>query len=228
MLNDVVLSSYLTKRVDAQRGNYWNLNDDFVVEGWIKSLIKLGLHGIIFHDGLSLDFIHKWEPIEFIFIEWRTKFTPCEERFEQYAQFLAGRTDITRILMTDIQDVEFFQNPFTLMIDSNTIYCGSELDMIGNNGWIMNQMFDSYGEITTPDKQLLNTGILGGHRDIVCSLLENLNAEITRGVGNPYHDMPAFNRVIYQKNYKYETGFPLHTRFKEFESSLSGASIRHK
>lgn len=229
-MNDVVLTTYMTQRPDGQRGTTWPANDDRIVRDWIVSLHKLGLRGVILHDGLSDLFQDDWaaKGVEFLRVKWATPYTPTEERFTAYADWLR-ENDCDRVLMTDLSDVEFFSNPFDLMTSPEAVYCGSEPGTIGENSFVRRQMLDCYGWVTTPERQVVNPGIIGGYRQRMAELLDDLNTEIFNGGGNPNRDLADFNRIMYRyPDAQIITGYPLHTEFKKYQGPSSGAAIRHK
>jgi hypothetical protein len=91
-------------------------------------------------------------------------------------------------------------------------------------------MMQTYGEVTDPDKKLLNPGICGGSRAAMLAFLDQWLDEMGRAVQPtpPPHDIVAFNRLIYREKIPLFTGFPLHTRFRANEGPGSMAYIRHK
>jgi len=230
MSNDIVLSCYLIGKDDPQRRLRWPADNDATVATWIRSLHSVGLRGVIFHDGLSPEFCHKWDGfrVEFRMIEWVTPWTAAEERVAIYRAAIASEPDWDRILMTDLSDVEFHFDPFPLMADRSKLYVGSEVELLGAT--ILRLWSKAaYGEIKFPDRPVLNCGIVGGHRAPIMHLLNVWMAEMAlAGVPPPPHDIVAFNRVMYGLALPYFTGGPLHTAFRKNQGPESGCCIRHK
>jgi hypothetical protein len=237
-VNNIILSVYLTQRDDPQskwdpRPARWKPDSDSVVRGWIQSVRRLNLDGFIFHDGLSEEFIDRWEGesdrVVFIGpVEWKTNWSSLEERVVIYRDFLLEhRRSFDFVLTTDLFDVEFLADPFKVMTDPTQIYVGSEPHLIGHS-IVGDWMRAAYGQVYFADRPTLNCGIVGGQADRLLLFLERWLEEMNQTV-KPAPlpiDMTAFNRLIYREKIPYVTGQPLHTNFKKYENA--GAAIRHK
>jgi hypothetical protein len=188
------------------------------------------MKGIIFHDGLSVDFCEDWGgAVQFKMVSWQTPWTAAEERVRIYRDWLQGNS-YDKVLTTDLPDVQFFTNPFPLMDNPDMLYIGSEPKLIGNSKWLMRRMLETYGEVTDTDKPILNPGIVGGSRERMLTFLDQWLDEMGRVIKptSPPHDICAFNRVIYREHIPFVTGYPLHTVFRSNQSADCGAAIRHK
>jgi len=127
--------------------------------------------------------------------------------------------------------VEFFRDPFPLMGDPAMLYIGSEHWLNSNQPWMVKRMMETYGEVTDPDKQLLNPGIVGGTYARMLTFLDQWLEEMGKAIQPgppPPHDIVAFNRLIYREKIPFVTGAPLHTRFRHNEGPESECAIRHK
>ena len=227
---NVLLSCYFTSRPDPQRGECWKPDDFSVFKDWYWSQLREGVESVIFHDGLSRDFR---APLV-------CKFVMCDLSKYDYSlndcRFFIWRDYVRRlptnanIFITDISDVEFYRNPFHLIEDADTLYIGS------NDTWREKpKQHEKMKSILTAeqfnqimDKPLINPGIIGGSHAVVSRFLGDMCAGLARFNASVNMNMPIANKVIYFGGYKYETGFPLHTLFKEHEGCESGAYIRHK
>ncbi len=237
-MNTICLSSYLIKKPDPQapevrgRPKFWPTDSDKIVKNWIESLRRLNLRGVIFYDDLSTDFIAKWadDNIQFQYVEWdNAVWKANEERFNIYHKWLTEHTDIDIAMTTDLSDVEFFKNPFELMLDYQKLYIGIETWTASIKNCVGRRMLNNFGEITNTDKMILNPGILGGNRVLLIEFLDKLIKEMKLGkLGSPGLNLVAFNRIIYRENLPFIAGPPLHTKFKAYESIDSGCYIRHK
>lgn len=239
-MNNIILTCYLTQRDDPQakwdpRPQRWAPDRDEIVKEWIESIRRLNLDGYIFHDGLSEEFIDKWEDDSdrVIFIgpvQWTTEWGPDEERFAIYRNFLAEHhKSFDYALLTDVSDVQFHADPFMVITDPINLYIGSEPHLIGHS-IVGDWMKAAYGKVDFADRPTLNPGIVGGHVETLLSFLNRWLKEMTKAV-KPAPlpiDIAAFNRLIYREKIPYITGQPLHTRFKKCEGPESGAAIRHK
>ncbi len=230
-MNNILLTCYLTQRPDPQRGMTWPADDDDTVRTWIESARRCGLRGIIFHDGLSAEFLERWsdDAITFERVEWNgAGWSALEERMRIYRDWLRAH-DVDQVLTTDLSDVEFYRDPFPLMNDPNKLYIGSEQNQIGNT-CIADWMKRAYGLVSFPSRKILNAGLVGGQRAMLIGFLDRYLVELERVFERtrPPFDMAAFNRVIYLERISFVTGAPLHTLFRKYEGAEEGAAIRHK
>jgi len=227
----IVLTTYLTQRLDPQRGTLWPPDDDTTVRTWIESARRCGLRAIIFHDDLSPGFTGRWTSptTRFERISWQDDgWSALEERVKIYRNWLQDNV-VDWALTTDLADVEFYSDPFQMMRDSTRLYIGSELNHIGNT-CIADWMRRAYGHVSFPNRIILNPGVLGGER---AGLVYFLNLylrelEVIMHRTQPPVDVAVFNRLIYREKIPFITGHPLHTHFKKHEGIESGAAIRHK
>ena len=112
---DVVLSTYFTLKKDPQRGRYKKTNSYSYISAWHKSLTKLGLRGVVFHDGLDSSFIDSVKPKMHFEKVVLGKRSLNDDRYFHYLQYVEKHPHLTHILMTDIADVTFKRDPFELM-----------------------------------------------------------------------------------------------------------------
>lgn len=228
----IVLTCYLTQRPDPQRGETWRADCDETVRHWIESARHCRLRGIIFHDGLSDEFIARWSDpaVQFEQIAWQggAGWSALEERVRIYRDWLKDHK-VDWALTTDLNDVEFFHDPFPLMTEPAKIYVGSEPNPIGST-CIAEWMTRAYGLVSYPNRQVLNPGIVGGSRVTLLYFLKRYLRELESVLkrAQPPIDVAAFNRLIYLERIPFVTGPPLHTIFRMHETAESGAAIRHK
>src|SRR5512139_1315653 len=122
-MTSIVLTVYLTRRIDPQRQIQWRADCDDVVQTWIGSVLRFGLQGIIFHDGLSPAFVERWSSqyVRFMPVTWQTPWTAAEERVRVYLDWLAVfHSDW--VLTTDLADVEFYRDPFEVVSHPAFVY----------------------------------------------------------------------------------------------------------
>jgi len=227
----MILTTYLTGKPDPQRSMTWKPDDKNVVDVWIKSLTRQGLHGIIFHDSLTEDFCARWanRNVSFHHIQWNTPWTAAEERVRIYRDWLRDNP-CDKVLTTDLSDVEFYRDPFELMTDPDKLYIGSEPILIGTDKWMVDRMTATYGEAPFQDRFILNPGICGGSRARMLTFLDQWMDELDKAIKptSPPHDICAFIRLIYREGIPFVTGHPLHTVFRKNQWAWHGAAIRHK
>ena len=239
-MKSICLSCYLTERKDPQRGKFWEPNNSAVVKGWIESVERLGLTGLIFHDNLSDQFIEDWASanVQFKKIAWKTPWTAAEERVRIYFDWLRENPEYVKIMTTDLSDVEFYRDPFPLMSDPDELYLMIEGWSIGRS-CLKTWMRSNYGEVLYSDELICNPGVLGGARNMMLSFLERwLNEMSLRPLKSPSPpgqlpdwspcDIVCYNVLIRRERIPFTSGPPLHTRFWAEEPFSCGAAVRHK
>eukprot|EP00124_Ichthyophonus_hoferi_P001100 Ihof_evm1s51 gene=Ihof_evmTU1s51 len=136
----VVFACYFSRKKDPQRGSMLGSDNFDYIEKWYESVKKLELEAVIFHDGLSPDFIASYSTstITFMRVNLGERSTN-DERFFFYRDYLADHLEITAVVMTDISDVVFRMNPFELMmVMGDYVYAGRDYgNTMGGNGWLI-------------------------------------------------------------------------------------------
>tara|TARA_Y100001970_G_scaffold186363_1_gene226664 strand:+ start:8407 stop:9213 length:807 start_codon:yes stop_codon:yes gene_type:complete len=235
---NVIMTTYFFNNKDPQRNKTAPGNDIKYIKSWYESIKKLGLNGIVFHDGLSNDFIKKYQTnkIKFEYVNPKSfKYSLNDQRFVIYLDYLKKHPEIEKVFMTDGNDVKVVQDPFKY-IKKAKYYVGSEEKTIGNSKWILHKFkilnksnkYNSYFK----ENRLLNAGILGGGCDNIIKMLHKM-----RDIFNDYDEsmlksnlnMVVFNYVLY----KYfpnniVTRPPIHSLFKKYENNRKDVWFIHK
>ena len=210
-------------------------DDDFsAIEKWAKSISKLNIQAIIFHNNFSDETIlnHQSEHLIFLKITHDVRFNPNIFRYFIYSQFLKKYCDkIESVFVTDVSDVLTLKNPFIqpLFIDNpEFVFCGDE-PTTWDNEWMqlhgshLRSRVDDYFEIESKfnNNTLLNCGVIGGRIQTMKSLIESIwQIHETYNFDNKTSytgDMGVFNYVI-RKNYNNLIlhGSPVNTEFKAY------------
>jgi len=242
---NLIVAAHLTGIYDVNR-NITLADDDFLlVLEWAKSITRLGLSGIIFHNNFSDETckLHESEHVHFIKVDYNPKYNPNIFRYFIYEQFLnLNHRNISNIFFTDVTDVVVLKNPFveTFYLNNSTkIFCGDEPKILGDQ-WMQihsqhlrNKIVDyrKY-ENTFKDEILLNCGIIGGNISIIYPFIKQL-----RSIHQEYNsdnttkftgDMGAFNYLIRTcYNAKVLHGPPINTVFKSYSDDPS-CWFKHK
>lgn len=212
-------SHYKFKKVYKDDINY--------IHPWYYSVLKLKLNGIIFHDGLSEDFIikYKTDNINFIYVDSsKFKYSQNDERFLIYYLFLKKYKYIENIFFTDGNDVTIKNNPFNYIKNNNKknnkdfFYVGTEFRRkLKDNNFTKFNFSRINNWIQNPDKKftfatfeenkhniLFNAGILGGSRGNMLYFLRLMKEKFNktfRYMPINLHarniNMIVFNYVIY-------------------------------
>ena len=234
--SQLILTTYFTQKEDPQRAGIHHESNSFEkIQKWHESVTRLGLHAIIFHDGLSNEFTEQYTNgnVQFVPYSLQTKRSLNDERFYCYLEFLKAHPEVGSVFMTDLFDVDFLRNPFDIINDEKyDFYSQRGIGGLpnGKKKYAANQMKCVYGKVFYPGRLSLNAGILGGNRNKILALLELMVEDLSgdskghnthTGVLNRrINDMcPDPDRICY--------GFPLHSEFKKYEEDR-GFYIRHK
>ena len=233
----IILTTYFTGKRDPQRGggNQYKPDKYENMKGWYDSLIAHHLNGIIFHDQLSKDFIDRYTNDHVHFEEYKLKkvYSLNDDRFFCWCEWLEQHEEAEAVFCTDLFDVDFLGNPFSLMDPPKyDLYCGDD-GGAEINDYVKTRMRWAYGKAFHVDKIKFNAGTIGGTRENVLRLFQNMihdfehakrakrkRQNVNMGVFNKcVHDLFDESRIMY--------GSPLNSRFKQYEKE-GNFCIRHK
>jgi hypothetical protein len=214
----VILTTYLTRKGDPQRSEV-QPNDPEKMKLWYPACDV----GVVFHDELSDQFINIYSKTEFICIP-SYPYSCNDGRFVIFLEYLKKSPDVKEVWMTDLFDVKINYLPKV----SNELF-------VSNEGWTWsmdtNWMQEKHRLFDTKSLQgkiIYNPGIWGGHRDIVIPILEEITEQFrVLRVGQKNANMVVFNKIIHKYKGKIETGYPLHTEFKQYQHDGT-AAFEHK
>jgi hypothetical protein len=130
--------------------------------------------------------------------------------------------------MTDLFDVDFLGDPFSLFDDEKfDLYVGTEDSLPGT--WLKYKYMQSYGKLYYADKPVLNAGIIGGNRQPIVKLLSRMVDDFRQINSCKNVNMAVFNKCVYDlfDEKRILKGYPLHSRFKRYEKT-GPFYIRHK
>lgn len=202
---NVILTAYYTGVEDPQRKT--NFKADI---GQIKALqdsVK-DYELIIFND--CFDFGVKSKVVD----------NPYFQRWIDYREWLINNEDVNYVWLVDATDVELLKNPFN--IHKDILYVGYENDVLLNSWLIRNSKADTNMKkffSANSQLQLLNCGVIGGHRDIILELLNKYLTYYYLNYEKRSHvDMPLFNYIMYKYfQGRFVTGKQIVTQFKKNE-----------
>ncbi|MFY9255410.1 MAG: hypothetical protein WAO83_18305 [Fuerstiella sp.] len=228
-----VVTVMMTRKPDPQRGT--PIAGDYLeyISPWWTTINKVGLHGIILHDGLPADFIADatTDCVSFQKCELGN-FPILHQRHFAVRDYLQ-QSEHEFVLVTDVSDVAIKRDPFELIAanaDNCRLFIGSEEKTIARNKCLRNELAGQYGEVRFSDRPVVNPGILGGRRQQVIDFLNLLTAEIEElGDRLLASDMSIINQVFHSHYDLSEvfTGSPLHSRFRKWDYNTP-AAVMHK
>lgn len=233
-----VLSLMLTSKPDPQRGEKIQLADYAAyLRPWWTTVNRVGLRGVVLHDGLPQQFIASATTDHVRFQQVTLGSWPLlHDRHRLVRDYLRQATDPhlgdQHVFVTDISDVAFKRDPFTLIEQDrgqHRIFVGSETKTIASCRCLRQEVTQQFGMLLHGDRQVVNPGILGGTRTEVLWLMERIVHCIAAQSQLVNSDMAIVNKVVHD-NYspgEIYTGPPLHSQFKRWEFD-SPAAILHK
>jgi len=224
-----ILTSYFTTKPDPQRNEYSSKDDFSKMINWYFSIVSNRLNAVVFYDDLSPTFIRKYERENILFEHYSIgKYSINDERFFCYLDYIISRPNLSRLFMTDLFDVDFLGDPFSLFDDEKfDLYIGTEDSLPGT--WLKYKYMQSYGRLHYTDKPVLNAGIIGGNRQPIVKLLSRMVDDFRRINSCKNVNMAVFNKCVYDlfDEKRILKGYPLHSRFKRYEKT-GPFYIRHK
>lgn len=203
---NVVLTAYLTSPVDPQRRHHW-ANDPSALRPLLATT-----PAIVFTDSLELP--------EGVRVAPSTN--PYFDRWTHYAAFLREHTEVEFAFCVDATDVLMLNDPFPHM-EPGKLYSGSEPKRLACDWMIYHHQPLARWLKANRDLPLLNCGLLGGDRETVILISEQILAER----GGAVMDMGPFNHAAYTGGYDIVTGPLVHTLYKA-EETESDAWWKHK
>ena len=234
---DVIMTTYFCKTKDLHKKKFAPCDDFTYIKPWYNSVKSLGLNGIIFHDGMSDEFINQYQTdkIKFEFVD-SSKFELSlnDQRFIVYYEYLLKNPEIKNVFMTDGNDVKIVKNPFGKF---DKLCVGSQVNYSNENKWIQKKynLFNNekhFFDYTKKNQIVYNAGILGGDRNNVLLFLKKMK-EIFENLDEIQKkknlNMVVFNYVVYN-NFKNNniTGEKLHSKFKKYENNRKDIYFIHK
>lgn len=230
---EIVLTSYFSGVQDPQRARVRYAPNDFsLMQVWYQSLHEVGLHGVIFHNECSEEFVQQYQSKNLRFVKhaFQTKRSPNDERFYAYRDFLSAHTEIEKVFMLDLFDAEFKKDPFRLMETKDyDWYCGGWPGVKSSNHV---RMARAFGRGYYLGRDTLHAGTCGGPREKALELLNRMIEhfdDMSKRKDFRNHNMAVYNKCVYDlwpvKRILY--GNPLNSRLFKEETD-GNFCIRHK
>jgi hypothetical protein len=223
-----IISYYFISARDPQGREPIKRNDAGYIQKWYDSVVKHGLTPILFHDGLSSEFLNHFPLIKFVQVP------PVPNRMQLHDyhwvvsyNYLKRHVEIENVFFTDCPDCEVINNPFTQLIyDSDTLYCGDESESISQSEWMQYAAnnpellkLEWFSNILSSNDPLYNGGVLGGGRDIVLEFTELISELVELVKFRPNDgtgDMALYNYILH-RYFNPVHGFPINSIFKAYE-----------
>ena len=243
---NVIFTSYFTSEMDAQRNRHKNPDRFSYLSDWYNSVVRLSMEAVIFHDGLKTEFQHRLSQhhpgVSFKYVPSLKGRSTNDARFYAYLDYLQEHSDIHKVILTDISDVQFQMDPFDLMeLLGDWLYIGTDIDIfptMQTMPWIHERLRDCFGNYSVDHGVLhtlmqmdtvYNAGVIGGTRETVLSVLSRIVGYLDTTPAHLNCNMPAVNVAVHKHFFdNVFTGFPLTSRFLRKQVSPKGVYIIHK
>ncbi len=220
-ITNLIVTCYFTLKPDPQSGNSRNSADFKNIEPWYNSVLKIGIKGIVLHDGLDIDFISRYsnDCIQFRFCKLGN-YSIFEERWLLYNILLAKLPNLKKVFFTDGNDVFITRNPFKIIDNNTTLYVGRDnANRIKDSRWLEIECdkFIEESNYNLPKSYsyqwVYNAGIIGGNRNLIYFVVCEMSKLIFRTQSSNHKDMTILNIVIHEnffpklslKNWHYKT-----------------------
>ena len=239
---NVLFTTYFFKQIDPQRKVHAPGDDIKYIEPWYFSMVRLGLYGVVFHDGLSEEFVRRYQTdrISFEYVPPAAfQGSLNDYRFFIYRQYLMERPQLRNVFMTDGNDLFIVQNPFR-ELRTDRIYVGSEVGDVRKSRWMMRrfQLLNRGGRRfdfklsrwrTNP---IYSAGILGGSYEMCMEFLNDMTGKFESLDPEQRKlnlNMAVFNHTVYERfRHRRVTGVPIHSLYKRYESDRQDVWFIHK
>jgi hypothetical protein len=234
---NVIMTTYFCNKKDPQRPQKAPCNDLLYIKPWYYSVKRLGLNGVVFHDGMSDNFIKKYETdkIKFVYVDSNSYVYSLNDlRYFVYYDYILKNKNIKNVFMTDGNDVSIVKSPFNKF---NKLCVGNEPMKISKSNWMRKKIkrfnHNNSKQFTyNNSSQIYNAGILGGKRDEILKFLNNMIDVFENFDEAQKHEnlnMIVFNYVVYNVfNQNVISGFPLNSDYKKYQNKRKDICFIHK
>ena len=239
-----IFSTYFTTGRYSQYGHSFEANNFRFMKRWFLSGSKLGATLVIFHDNLNEQFQKRVKDInsnvEFVKV---TKFgpdrTPNDGRFFVWYEYLVAHPDIEAVLVTDIRDVHFLSNPFTVMNEiGNYLYLGVDnafyMNAYNNNGVRSNTLKCHANEKQDVSfyiqlRPFYNAGVVGGRRKTILNFFQKIIEKLNGTPRTMNCNMGTYayvaGKYFFHSSF---TGYPFQSAFKIGLPGPTNLAVKHK
>ena len=205
----LIFTTYFTTKKDPQRAQRAPKNDIKFIAPWYESINAIRVPGIVFHDGLSADFIEEYSTQYVKFLRCHLgAYSLNDERFFIYYQYILEHCPkLEYVLFTDGSDVLIKRNPFDLFkqYSPNTIFVGRDDGNLirqckfkKNLIRVFQQDRKHRVEANFFNLPMYSAGILGGSLIAVVYFLRQFLQLLEECNSDRNHNMAAFNYTLFK------------------------------
>ena len=239
---NVIAGGVLIVQSKAHWGGSTHRNNHKYFERFILTAMNYKADIVIIHNCYSDDFISKYKnacpSCHFV------KYSPVNERiahdqrFYMIYDYLLNNPDVDNLVIADIRDVAFFNDPFKVMAKIGDYFFTSFdipfVQHIGRFPWIAEMFTKCYPDFKNKEEVfnlygVFNSGIIGGSRHVMLSLLSHILLYLDTASLSAVCDMTTANAVYHTQYYdRIYCGYPFSGSFLTGIHLQQGAAVTHK
>lgn len=234
---NVILTSYYFNVPDPQykkekksRKKYKDGDNFEYMKEFYESVIEFGLHCIIFHDGLSDDFIKKYgtNKIKFVKFDHKDYFTTSgnDTRYLVFRDYLLKNINYDKVIISDINGVKFLTNPFIDLIYGKIFVARDRIKTRHNRKRVLtHHWFKEYAERVYKsfksfqkfeNEYSLTCKYFCGDYNTILNIIKDIGEEFEEVNTDTNTNYVVFNKVIREKyNDVIVYGISSHDGFRE-------------
>lgn len=206
----ILLSTYFTSKIDPMRKIHQPQDNFDYFKEWYESVDELGLMAVIFCDTISEEFKAKYETDKISFVRCKLgTHSLNDERFFIFHEFVQLLAPDTFVVSTDINDVIINKNPLKLLeSDPDKLFVGRGQRKVWKSGnWALkalfrfNKQYKGSLPISFFNYPLLTPGTLGGKRDVIIKIYQEMVDLFVELGDDGNYDMQVFNYIMKEKYY---------------------------
>jgi len=242
----MLITTFFTTKKDWQRERY--VKPSFSkFQKLYQTVFELGLNVTVIYDDLPEDILkqygcERWRWEKVTIDDDHKKYGVNDVRYFFFERLLKQHTEWRYLFVIDAFDVKVKMNPCHTL-QPGKLYVGSEREKLKGHPWMqvrfkkMGGKYDEwYSKKITPEMNIMNCGITGGHRDVMLRVFREM-VEIQSDPDLPCRkknqeinvNMAALNFIVYNSFEKnIITGPPLHSNYKRFEEDRKDVWFIHK
>ena len=241
---NVTLGAYLSKvGMASLYGIFPVANNARYFFSWFKSARKHSIDVVLFHDKLSSSFSDRLKEVypntETVHIKPVSSIIANDQRYFFFYDYLLKHPEIDMLLVTDIRDVTFRNNPIHIMtaIGKDSFFAGLDIPFNTDirthpQGELVERCFPHYPHYEVKRSYgVLNNGVLGGKRSTLLAVMARLlfDIETSNRFGNTCCDMPSLQYILHNVFFeKTFVGYPYNSAFYTQTVGPRGLAIEHK
>jgi hypothetical protein len=251
-MSSVILTSYFSKKthpnhpndnhvVGREKDGRVTQNSFAYIKPWYESVKSLSLKGIIFHDGLTNDFVEKYstDEIKFIHVDSQSQsHSNLDYRWFCYRDFLS-KNKFESVFISDCSDVSVVKDPSEILKKYSNYDFFLCKDSIPFNKF---PYFDIHKKYNWPcfldlllkknSLDLINMGVVGGSYENIIDFLDKYYETRLSMEDKSFHqaDMWVGNYIfrILLKNKNLLIGKPFTSEFKKYQNDRKDVYFIHK